>query len=562
MSTDNYIEQITDKGLMTYTMSLPKIWLLIALSTLHHAITVGTPFCLIFMMSQLWFIDNPITYIQLALGFVIIGALWMVTSYVKDIVFYNLLFKYSNKLSSETIKLLLDLPYSYTGNLPVESQFTRFNPLENLSYIWLNGIIKPLLDLPLVIIAFSIICYILGFTYFCYIAIILSLVITFNIYKSKSKNQGKQKISTSVYHGTLKDIFNNMGLIQSHHRSEYFNNKTNEMMEEKILSEYITSAKSSVLSNISESILLLLYIGSLTFSVYYALSGTIDVKLLIVILLLTWFSIAPFKTILSAFDEIPKAKELVKQFANLGKVNSNIQRHKKQELDENFDGNIILNNVSSSYPGGKFILNNISFNIRRGQLLVINGASGSGKSTLLKIISGLNNQFTGSLLIDQDTTLLDSDSLENHIIYLNQDSYFDNLSIKDNIKLNHELNDNEDINQTIQSLAFRTEPDSNTINKYPLYEFKNINSSKISFDEITNKITLSKINSNIKNKIILLDEPLLNNIDNDFEYLANTIRQIKPYNTIIIVSRYNFYAPLADKIIMLNNGRIEQEWKK
>lgn len=562
MSDLTYIKAITKKGLLSYTLSIPKIWLLIMLSTLHHIITVSVPFFLIFMMSQLWYINDPITYIQLGFGFIIIGSLWMLTSFIKDRIFYNLLLNYSTGISTETIELLNQLPYSQIGNLPIESQLSRFSPLDNLSYSWLNNIVKPILDLPLIIISFSIICLILGFTYFSFITVILLSVIFINKYKSKLTVNKDDKISESVFSGTLNDIINNLALIHSHNKKQFFEQKCNDLIENKCINNYILNTKKAILSNISESITLLLYIGALIFAVIYTLNDYIDIKFLIAILLLTWFSIAPLKTILSALDEIPKANEVVRQFKSLLKANQSIQRHKKQQLDESFQGNIIFNNVSFSYGNGsKFMINNINLSIKRGELLVINGPSGSGKSTILKLMSGLIDKSAGMILIDHEIDHIDPNSLNDKILLISNDSYFDTESIKDNLKINLDNKTCDELQTTVKQLNISADINCNTINKYKVGEFSAIDSNKISYHEIINKIILSKLSDNITGKIILLDEPIVNEKDNEFEYLANILSKLKSKNTIVIASRYNFYSPLADKVIMLNNGTIYKQWE-
>jgi phospholipid/cholesterol/gamma-HCH transport system ATP-binding protein len=52
--------------------------------------------------------------------------------------------------------------------------------------------------------------------------------------------------------------------------------------------------------------------------------------------------------------------------------------------------------------GEDTILNRISFDVRRGEILVIVGGSGCGKSTLLKHLIGLNQPYSGQVLIDGD----------------------------------------------------------------------------------------------------------------------------------------------------------------
>ena len=50
--------------------------------------------------------------------------------------------------------------------------------------------------------------------------------------------------------------------------------------------------------------------------------------------------------------------------------------------------------------GDNVILENVSFSIKRGEIFVIVGGSGCGKSTLLRQIIGLENPYSGSVLID------------------------------------------------------------------------------------------------------------------------------------------------------------------
>ncbi|MEQ3202807.1 ATP-binding cassette domain-containing protein, partial [Sutterella wadsworthensis] len=62
--------------------------------------------------------------------------------------------------------------------------------------------------------------------------------------------------------------------------------------------------------------------------------------------------------------------------------------------------------------GGKSILKSIDLAVRPGEFLTLVGPSGCGKSTLLRVISGLTEFTSGSVLIDP----------ENRGIYTQSDS--------------------------------------------------------------------------------------------------------------------------------------------
>jgi sulfonate transport system ATP-binding protein len=66
-------------------------------------------------------------------------------------------------------------------------------------------------------------------------------------------------------------------------------------------------------------------------------------------------------------------------------------------------GRLDIKNVSKSYPveGGLFtVLSDIDFDVAPGAFVSIVGASGCGKSTLLRLISGLETDYRGSILMN------------------------------------------------------------------------------------------------------------------------------------------------------------------
>src|SRR5688500_446736 len=57
--------------------------------------------------------------------------------------------------------------------------------------------------------------------------------------------------------------------------------------------------------------------------------------------------------------------------------------------------------------GKTSVLENISFDVAEGEALVLLGASGSGKTTILRIIAGLEQPYTGKVILDgKDVTEL------------------------------------------------------------------------------------------------------------------------------------------------------------
>lgn len=141
-------------------------------------------------------------------------------------------------------------------------------------------------------------------------------------------------------------------------------------------------------------------------------------------------------------------------------------------------GNILtVENIKKEYgkKGLKYeALKGVSFKIERGEFVGIMGASGAGKSTLLNIISTIDTQTSGKVIINnKDLSKLNEDEVadfrRDNLGFIFQNSnLLDTLTIKENIMLPLSLK-----NEKVSTIEKRIEEVIETIdikdilNKYP-----------------------------------------------------------------------------------------------
>ncbi|MFZ7822021.1 ATP-binding cassette domain-containing protein [Priestia sp. 40] len=99
--------------------------------------------------------------------------------------------------------------------------------------------------------------------------------------------------------------------------------------------------------------------------------------------------------------------------------------------------------------GTNEVLRDINLSIEKNKKYVIIGQSGCGKSTLIKLILGMNKGYNGEILWDkEELTKLDTTELTKLYSIIHQNIYLFNKSIRENILLFEDFNE-EQINQAL-----------------------------------------------------------------------------------------------------------------
>ena len=109
---------------------------------------------------------------------------------------------------------------------------------------------------------------------------------------------------------------------------------------------------------------------------------------------------------------------------------------------DSFNSDIEINDLDFSYNNSRLILQNVSLKIIKGMHIGICGTTGEGKSTLLKLLSKQYIQTNGSIKIDGlNVSDITTESLNDHIGIVHQDTFIFDGTIKDNITFGKNVSD-------------------------------------------------------------------------------------------------------------------------
>lgn len=295
--------------------------------------------------------------------------------------------------------------------------------------------------------------------------------------------------------------------------------------------------------------ILVIYIGGMQY-----INGEIGIGLIAEFILyvnmLTW-PVAIVGWLTSIVQRAEASQKRINEFLNEKPEleNSVSQSHK-------IKGKIEFKDVNFTYEDTEIhALKNLSFTINQGETVAILGKTGSGKSTILDLVARLYDTTSGEIFIDDEPIKnINLTDLRKSIGAVPQDAFLFSDSIKNNIKFGkYDATDEE-----IISIAKEAVVHENIMGFSKQYE------TVLGERGITlsggQKQRVSIARALMKNPDIYLFDDCLSAVDTETEEeILSNLKKASNNKTTLIVSHRVSSAKNADKILVLENGKLLQQ---
>ena len=253
--------------------------------------------------------------------------------------------------------------------------------------------------------------------------------------------------------------------------------------------------------------------------------------------------------------------ELAESWAALHAVSVAMERPAQVQVisgEQPFNGlqrSIELKDVDFAYNGTAEVLRNARLSIEKGKMTAIVGASGAGKSTLMDLLLRYYDPDKGSILVDgTELKELDLVSWRKHIGVVSQDIFLFNDTVANNIALGRpEVGEDAVVDAAKQAYAhafIQELPDG--------YETEigdrgwNLSGGQ------RQRISLARAIVS-KPEILILDEAT-SSLDSESEQLIQKyMTEIRGTCTLVVVAHRTATIRDADKILVLQDGKIVEE---
>ncbi len=331
-------------------------------------------------------------------------------------------------------------------------------------------------------------------------------------------------------------------------------------LEERSLNEFChkldnntrTKIKAEFSAGIATSLAgMLMKLGIVTVAIVGAnmlIAGQINILVYIAYLTLTTSIYLPIEGILTFMAMIVALDGVV---ARIKEIKTMPVQEGKQEMNPK-DYSIDFKDVEFGYEDYT-VINGVSFTAKQGEVTALIGPSGSGKTTLAKLAARFWDIQKGKILLGgEDISQIDPETLLKNYAIVFQDVVLFNASIKDNIRIGKKGATDEEVAR-VAKIARCDE----FIDRMPegMETVIGENGERLSGGE-RQRISIAR--AILKDApIILMDEATASlDVENE-SLIQEALSELIKNKTVIVIAHRMRTTRGADKIVLLNQGKIE-----
>lgn len=469
---------------------------------------------------------------------------------------------FSNYISQNVIRDIRERLYNkliyfrtaFFDKTPIGQLVTRaVGDVETIATVYTDGFLMVFGDvLRIIFVLFMMFQVDVHLSYISLAILPLMVVITRFFQKRLKKAFGDERTWTSNQNSFVQERLAGMPIIQVFNRQkaefQKFDDINITLKGALLKTVFIFSLFFPVVELISS-----LFIG---FVLFYGGYITISAGVVIAFIQFISMLIRPLRQIADRFNNIQRGIVGAERVLGIMDEDYAMPNNGKVAKDQ-FDGKIEFKNVRFAYDEKQEVLKGIDFKVNPGETVAIVGATGAGKSTIISLITRLYDISSGEIFID-DVELKDYElyNLRSHIGVVLQDVFLFHGSIFENLA----FGDDSVTLEKIKAGAKEIEVDDFIESLPGGYEY--VVSERGSSISLGQRQLLSFLRAYLSDpKILILDEAT-SSIDHESEKLIQrATEKITKNRTSIIIAHRLSTIEKADKIIVMEHGKIVEEGK-
>lgn len=294
----------------------------------------------------------------------------------------------------------------------------------------------------------------------------------------------------------------------------------------------------------------------LLFGIYMAFKGNITIGSLVFVYTISEKALISLFRISRLYDRIMESGEAVNRLYDLSLEESKIENPKNGIKPKNIEGQIEFKNVTFLYDESRVkALDNVSFKIGCGCVTALVGPSGGGKTTVARLVYRHYDPQKGEIVLDgKDIKNYDIYAMREFMAIVPQDVEIFNTSVKENISY---AKPSATLNEIKAAARIANAEEFISQLKKGYGTLVGERGIKLSGGQ---KQRIGIARAILANPRILIFDEATSNLDSYSEKLIqNAMDKIRKGRTVIIIAHRLSTIKKADKIIVLEKGKVIEE---
>jgi ATP-binding cassette subfamily B protein len=285
--------------------------------------------------------------------------------------------------------------------------------------------------------------------------------------------------------------------------------------------------------------------------IYFAVNGEISLGTLVVFNTYEGMLLWPVRQLGRILSDMGKMSVSLGRISNI--LDEPVEQEHGKSLKPEIKGEISFENVNFEYEKDNEILKDISFTVKKGETVAIVGPTGSGKSSLVHLLLRLYDYNSGSIKIDGvELSDIERKHIRSNVGIVLQEPFLYSRTIKENIKMAKLDSEDIEIHSAATVAAVHNVITSFEKGYDTIVGEKGVTLSGGQRQRVAIARTL------IKDMPILIFDDSLSAVDAETDrVIREELKKKSEDNTTFIISHRISTVMAADKIIVLNHGKIE-----
>jgi len=459
-----------------------------------------------------------------------------------------------NQLITSYYRHLFRLPQRFFDSMKTGEIISRINDAVKIRGFINDAAIGIFVNIMVVFFSFSTMFILNWRLAVIMLGIIPLYIIIYIFFNNRNKHMERRVMEqTASFESQLVESLQSSTHIRQHNLGEVMQQNTEGRLNQLLDTVYKSGINSITASGGTELInrlftIILLWIGS-----YFVIQQHITPGKLLSFYALMGYFTSPVSGLIGANKSYQNALIAADRLFEIFQLEPE-QYPGKQTFRKKDFGNIVFKEVSFAYGTRGHIFHNLNLTIEAGKVTVITGASGSGKSTVAALVQLLYPVETGSITLNGlDSRYFSNDSIRSIIGVVPQQIRFLTGTILENIAPGNRNPDIRKIIELLNEVGLKA-----LIESIPggIYSMLTENGSNLSGGE---RQRLAIARALYKNPVLLIMDEATSSLDPVSALHVNRLllKLKEQSQTILLITHNEQYAALADNILVLKNGKLE-----